>query len=347
MSSSIQIPPQQVRVDLTDTYGALFIGSILAAMLFGLTTVQAFIYFRTHAGRWTKFYRLVVLFLWTLDAVQVAATVHCVYYYLVTNFSNIFALATAIWSFKLQTVFNILTVYVIHMLYSHRIWIVGRDRSRIFRIIPGIVILSSSGIAIALIYVVYGQVSSGMFLDRWTVFLALSVATFLDILVTSSLWYLFASSRTGFSSTDGFITRLICCTINSGCLTSICALASILTCAVMPYNFIFLSIQFVLAKLYVNSYIALLNTGCYTQSTSNMGAINSFELRREHKRDSFNANAANTMPHDMSQEKFPSFRNSLLAHPDVEVIPPTRPSMVAKSQRSILVTVQQESFVDL
>ncbi|KAG2088754.1 uncharacterized protein F5147DRAFT_726632 [Suillus discolor] len=238
---------------------------------------------------------------------------------------------------------QILIVSVIHMLYCHRIWIVGRDRARIFRAIPGIVIVLGSGVASFLIWVLYNHnISTGMFLTRWTVFMAFGVATFLDVLITSSLWYLLAKSRTGCSDTDCLITKLIFYTINSGCLTSISALTSIIICAVMPYSFVFFSFQFIVAKLYVNSYIALLNVGYYTQSF-NAGAINSFELR-EPQRDSTDTNPG---LHDLSQEKLPSFRRSMLAHPEVEVTPPTRPLGVAMPHRSILVTVQKESFIDM
>lgn len=225
---------------------------------------------------------------------------------------------------------------MIHLLYSHRIWIVGRDRSTIFRIIPSIVIVLSSGAAFVLIWVVYHHnPSTGLFLDRWTVFMALSVATFLDILITTSLWYLLASSRTGFAQTDCLISRLMCYTIDSGCLTSVCALVSIITCAVMPYNFIFLSIQFIMAKLYINSYIALLNTRYYTQHSTD--TIDSFELRRE---------PPNSGVHNLLQEKFRSFQMNK-THPEIEVVPPTRPLAVVASRRSVLVTVEKESFIDI
>lgn len=280
MPSLTQVPAQPFDIDLGYTYGALFIGCIIAALLFGLTNIQAYIYFRTHTGKWTKFYRLIVLLLWTLDAVHLALTVHCVYYYLVINFANVEALNKIVWSFKLQIVINVLIIHVIHLLYSHRIWIVGRARSKFFRIIPGIVIVLSLGVAITLFWIVYSlKPSKGMFLDRWPTFMALSIATVLDIVITSSLWYLLANSRTGFSDTDCLIARLICYTIDSGCLTSICSLASIIMCALMPHNFIFFSIQFLMAKLYVNSYIALLNAKYYTQP--NADTMGSLELRHE------------------------------------------------------------------
>lgn len=342
MTSSTQVPPQPLDVDPRSTYGAFFIGSILAAVLFGLTNIQAFVYFRTHVGRWTAYYRFIVLLLWALDAVHLGLTIHCVYYYLVINFANFAVLSEVIWSFRLQIVVNVLIVYVIHLLYSHRIWIVGRDRSIIFRIIPGIVIILGSGVAIALFWVIYyHNPSMGLFMNQWIIYLALSAAVFVDVLITISLWYLLASSRTGFSQTDCLITRLICYTIDSGCLTSVCALTSIIMCAIMPHDYIFLSIQFIVAKLYVNSYIALLNAEYYTQS--NTDVFNSFELR-EPERSSFDTG---TMLNDLSHEKYPSFQRNMLTRPEVEVIPPTRPLGVVVSRRSILVTVEKESFIDV
>ncbi|KAG1762752.1 hypothetical protein EDD22DRAFT_889888 [Suillus occidentalis] len=160
-----------------------------------------------------------------------------------------------------------------------------------------------------------------MFLDRWPSLMAMSAATVLDIVITSSLWYLLASSRTGFADTDCFITRLMCYTINSGCLTSICALLSIITCAVMPHNFIFFSIQFLTASLYVNSYIALLNTKYYTQPDA--VTTDTFELR----------------------QKFPLLRRSLLTHSEVEAVPPTRPLTAVTSRKSVLDIQKNHSSV--
>ncbi|KAG1725019.1 uncharacterized protein EDB91DRAFT_118501 [Suillus paluster] len=325
MSSSMYDPLP--RIDLGATYGALFIGAIVAALLFGLTNIQAFIYFQTHAGKRTTFYKLVVFWLWVLDAMHLALIVHSVYYYVVTNFGNISVLIEVVWSFKLQMVLNILIAYGTHLLYAHRIWIVGRDRSRAFLIIPAIVVVLGSGVALTLIWIVYDPYMNVTIL-QWPTFLALSTAALLDTLDTSSLCYLLATSRTGYIDTDSFITRLIGYSIYSGCLTSICSMASIITCAVMPKNFIFLSLQFLMAKLYVNSYIALLNARHYTQS--NVNTTNFSELRGCHS-DSL------TGTHNASQEKL---RKNVFSYPDREVVLPIRPIQAAMV--SSCVTVDED-----
>ncbi|KAG1861781.1 hypothetical protein DFJ58DRAFT_657271 [Suillus subalutaceus] len=215
MSSSAQdlIP----TLNIGNTFGALFIGVTIAAVLFGLSNVQAFVYFQAHRGTGTTFYKLAVRLYHhlILDAVHLALIVHCVYYYLVSNYANVNALTEIVWSFKVSS-------------YSgppcsplHEVLIVSRYQCHVF---------------------------SDLVKIQWATFLTLGTITFADVVVASSLCYLLAISRTGFSSTDSLITKLMVYIINTGCLTSICSMTAVITCAVMPTNFIFLAIEFLLAK---------------------------------------------------------------------------------------------------
>ncbi|KAG1727667.1 uncharacterized protein EDB91DRAFT_888722 [Suillus paluster] len=129
----------QSGLDLGDTYRALFWGVILSALLFGLTNVQACIYFQTHTSKG------VVIWLWTLDALHLAFSIHYVYYYLVSNYANVIALTEVVWSFKLQALLNVLIISGVHLLYCHRIWTISKDRASPFLIIVSIVIVASLG----------------------------------------------------------------------------------------------------------------------------------------------------------------------------------------------------------
>ncbi|KAG1879080.1 hypothetical protein F4604DRAFT_552315 [Suillus subluteus] len=296
MSSSVQdLIPQ---LDIGRTFGALFIAVTLAAVLFGLCSGQAFIYFQTHSGTGMTLYKLAVIWLWILDALHLALITHCVYYYLVINYTNVSVLTEIVWSFKLQIIFEVFIVYGVNLLYAYRIWIISKGQSKTLRL-P-----------------IICHVFSDLLNAEWTTFMTLGSIAFTDIVIASSLCYLLATSRTGFSSTDSLITKLMAYIINTGCLTSICSMAAIITCAVMPTNFIFLAIEFLLAKLYVNSFLALLNARYYTQVNSDTNNSHPFHNRHGVYRPELHVRA--------SEDELQASRKDVLKHPDDEDVHPSR-----------------------
>ncbi|KAG1861773.1 hypothetical protein DFJ58DRAFT_246500 [Suillus subalutaceus] len=329
MSSSTQ--PSDIIIGRT--FGALFIGVTIAAVLFGLSCVQSFVYFQTHRDPGTTFYKLVVICLWILDALHLAFIVHCVYYYLVSNYANITAPMDVVWSFKLQILFEVLIIQGVHSLYLYRIWIVSQGRSRILPIIVGIVIMSNSGVAIALIWALY-QCSMFSELNKieWATFLTLGTITFADVVIASSLCYLLATSRTEFSSTNSLITRLMVYIINTGCLTSMCSMAAIITCAVMPTNFIFVAIEFLLAKLYVNSYLALLNARYYTEVNTDTNNSDTFHNRHGVYRPELHVRA-------LDDDELQVSRKDLFKHLD-DTVHPSR----SVKEPALAVTTEMNSF---
>ncbi|KAG1778172.1 hypothetical protein EV702DRAFT_1097868 [Suillus placidus] len=227
MSSS----PQDLlsQVDLGNTFGAFFIGVTLAAILFGLTNVQAFIYFQTHS-RGTTWYKLVVSWLWILDALHLALIVHCIYHYLVANYANFGALTEIVWSFKLHVLVNVLIVPTVHFSYVHRIWIFSKGRTRVLPVIAFVMlVVLCSGVAIPVVWATYKCHSFADLIGiEWWTYAVVGSATFADIVIASSLCYLLATSRTGFSRTDSFLTKLVSYTISTGSLTSLCSIMVII-----------------------------------------------------------------------------------------------------------------------
>ncbi|KAJ8584406.1 hypothetical protein M405DRAFT_826879 [Rhizopogon salebrosus TDB-379] len=331
-------PPQNLlpQVDLGNTFGALFIGVTLAAILFGVTNVQAFVYFQTHRGTWTL-YKLAVIWLWVLDALHLALITHCVYYYLVTNYANFTALTEIVWSFKLQIVFDVLIVYGVHVLYAYRIWIVSKGRSRVLPTVVCIIVTLASGVVVAIIWAMYQcQVFADLITRvQWATYMVLGTTASVDFIIAASLCYLLATSRTGFSSTDSFLTKLMVYIVNTGSMTSASSMVAIITCAVMPTNFIFLCIEFLLAKLYVNSYLALLNARYYLQpGNSDTADISGLRAHRP-------------SPHNRGSEE-EKLQNS---SKDVSRLPydpyelyPTRPVQAVVPQQPIAVMMETGSF---
>ncbi|KAG2031521.1 hypothetical protein BDR03DRAFT_1016007 [Suillus americanus] len=332
MSSSTQdLIPQ---LHLGNTFGALFIGVIFAAFLFGLSNIQAFFYFQTHRGTGISFPKLTVAWLWTLDALHLFLIVHCIYYYLVAHYADISVLTEIVWSFKLQIVIDVsgfshvlrppthplqvIIIYGVHLLYFHRIWIVGKGRSRVLPMVVGVIVTLGSGVAISLIWAIYQcHVFSDLITIEWATFMSLGTVAFIDFVIASSLCYLLATSRTGFSSTDSIIAKLVAYIINTGCLTSVCSLTAMITCAVMPHNFIFLGVEFLIAKLYVNSFLALLNARCYLQPAAETNRSSEIHMRHGVYRPELNVMAS-------QDEEFQGSRKNMFKHPDDDVVHLTR-----------------------
>ncbi|KAH0831946.1 hypothetical protein J3R83DRAFT_12832 [Lanmaoa asiatica] len=80
-----------------------------------------------------------------------------------------------------------------------------------------------------------------------------------DVLITVFLCFTLQISRTGFQKSDTLITKLILFSINTGFLTSLCALASLVCISVWPHMWIYIAFYFCIGRLYCNTLLATLN----------------------------------------------------------------------------------------
>ncbi|PBK79681.1 hypothetical protein ARMGADRAFT_1040600 [Armillaria gallica] len=92
------------------TLGAVYIGATVAAILFGITNLQAVVYYKKYADDWWV-YRCSVAILWAFDALHVALGTHALYHYLIDLFGDYIALDDTVWSFKLQILFNMVIIF--------------------------------------------------------------------------------------------------------------------------------------------------------------------------------------------------------------------------------------------
>ncbi|KAG0693622.1 hypothetical protein DFH29DRAFT_1073197 [Suillus ampliporus] len=175
MSSSTQdLIPQ---LHLGSTFGALLICATIAAILFGVTNIQAFVYFQTHRDTGRTFYKLVVI--------------------------GLCALTEIVWSFKLQIVIDVPIIYGVHLQQ-------GTIKSFLYNSSSGTFVTSKyfsldlkdpSGVAITLLWAIYQcHVFTDLIKTVWSTYMTLGTITSVDFMIASSLCYLLATSRTGFSS---------------------------------------------------------------------------------------------------------------------------------------------------
>ncbi|KAJ8462774.1 hypothetical protein ONZ51_g10688 [Trametes cubensis] len=210
--AGLQIPPGTIRLD--DTLGAAFLGHTVTTLLYGITTLQAFIYYRRNQKDGIKL-KLSVFVL----CVHAGLITGAIYWYCVTSFTDLLAIQRPIWP------------------------------------IPSM--LSGSPDFAVQLYSIPSYTGISKF--SWSLYVGLSVEVAVDVTIAVTQCLLLRRFETGIQRTDSVIRILIAYSINTGLLTSLCAIGALVSYAAAPTKFIYFAFYFVLSKLYVNSLLATLN----------------------------------------------------------------------------------------
>jgi len=86
-----------------------------------------------------------------------------------------------------------------------------------------------------------------------------ALSTSADVIITATLCFMLQQTQPASLSTETMINRLILFTINTGLLTSLCAVASLISLIVSPRTLIYASFYFCIGRLYSNALLASLN----------------------------------------------------------------------------------------
>ncbi|KAI0659168.1 hypothetical protein C8Q70DRAFT_155265 [Cubamyces menziesii] len=248
-----------IPISLNETLGAAFVGDILAACLYGLTTLQTLIYF----GRSRKdplLLKSLVILLWALDSLHLILVSHTVYSYTITNFGNVPALLKPTWSVIGQVFVTGVSDGIVRAIYCYRIWMFS-GRKWIISTAIAIGTLTTCGSSLA--YAGSGlRENTFIELERfsWLLYFSLSWAFVSDLLIAATMCTLLAKRRNGaLRKVDHAIRVLILYSVNTGVLTTLCTLMALIAYAVSPHTFIYIGFYFLLPKLLLNSILGALN----------------------------------------------------------------------------------------
>ncbi|KAL4262894.1 DUF6534 domain-containing protein [Pleurotus pulmonarius] len=253
------------------TLGAAYLGVVASAILFGITNLQSYIYFTQYQNDWLL-QKLSVGILWFLDAFHLALTIQVVYHYLVESFGNFEAQEFIIWSFKLQIVINVVIIILVQSLYAARVWKLGRHYHVLLPWGVVVVVAAGYGVGVLLALQTYRIDTFPELVNiAWTIYLSFATSTFIDIIIAISMCFYLQRSRSGFSELNSRIVTLMQYVLASGMATSACSMAALIAYALLPNTLVFLGIEFLLTKLYINSFIAMLNTRKVTPKENSEG----------------------------------------------------------------------------
>ncbi|OCH84356.1 hypothetical protein OBBRIDRAFT_414144 [Obba rivulosa] len=259
-ASSLSGPPLAVLFHLSNTLGALQIGTMITSGIYGITLIQTYVYLHHKCNDPTSF-KAAVCFLWALDTLHQIFICNMAFTYTVTDFGNVLILTQETWAEIAIVVVSAFMHTGVRSLFCLRIWwLSGKNW-----MLVSIIMLCSLGelgallaFAVKDVTVVHYQFFGLRALSPE--FYASNILTIIaDSFIAISQVVLLLKRRSNVRRTDSMIRTLIVYSVNTGLLTTACALTLLITWVTMPDNLIYLIFFSALPTLLFNALLATLN----------------------------------------------------------------------------------------
>ncbi|KAG5717579.1 hypothetical protein E4T56_gene4462 [Termitomyces sp. T112] len=242
---------------LDPTLGAAYVGVVVAAALHGVSCVQAWYYFTHQKDTWPT--KTLVAAVMVFDTIHQILISHTIYIYVIKNYNNPPFLANLVWSMIVEVLFNGLTALLVQSFLTLRVWRLSNRNIWLTSIVI-LLVAAEFGCVVAfgtlsLQFKTFAQLQQLKYLSISVNALAAAG----DVLIAFVLCTLLHRSRTGFHRSDTMINKLILFAVNTGFLTSLCAVASLISIVVAGGTFLYIAFYFCIGRLYSNSLLATLN----------------------------------------------------------------------------------------
>ncbi|KAI0740994.1 hypothetical protein C8Q76DRAFT_791363 [Earliella scabrosa] len=277
-----------VARELVRTIEGVFLGAIISSMIYGLTCLQTFSYFRSrHATTDTKWLRLMVLVLFVLDSAHQALVIHMVYNYVMLGLTTpIKVFTTLLWSGPVEIILNAILKTMFDVFLTLRLWQLNSGNYIVA--ISALLCLADFGADLSFGIRCFGHFSFSQTEQDLKIHgvIELAITTAANIFISSCLCYRLYKMRTGLEKTNDLVSRLIALTISTGAFCALCNLVDLILSTqdvlygiVMSFflskrklYFLYLCGRYKLSMrntVYANALLTTLNTRRYFQRLAN------------------------------------------------------------------------------
>ncbi|KAI0636150.1 hypothetical protein C8Q77DRAFT_1155857 [Trametes polyzona] len=253
--------------------GGLLIELCFAFILYGITTLQTFIYFQKYTEDRLSL-KLLVATVWILESIHTGFCMQFIYGYLIAGFADYENFLTINWGIGITVLCSAGIALCVQGYW--RVWIVS-GKSIIWTVTIGFFALLrvAFGIASAVLSYVYPQ---------WLVFRetksslitisgGLGSAALVDMLVAITLSYYLKRGRHNWhKESNNMVNQILLYAVNTGAITGTASLLCVVLFAVKKSSLVFLGLVMVQAKLYANSLLGSLNARSHMRSRGSRGA---------------------------------------------------------------------------
>ncbi|KAJ3512183.1 hypothetical protein NLJ89_g3670 [Agrocybe chaxingu] len=227
-------------LDVNGTLGALSVGVLISVFLFGIATVQAYIYYSNFPDDKVRL-KVLVAVVWILELAHCISICHSLYFFTISSYGDPRALIKPPSTLYLTIIFS---GFIVPIVQVHSFL-----RRALVRFSMSLVASAEA----------FRMTTLEQYQEDWkwllTTVLAMGAAT--DIIVAAALcFYLRAQRSTSHEKTVTMIDKIIAWTIQTGLMTSLTGLVMLICFLAMPHNFVWLGFFMFLARMFSNSLYA-------------------------------------------------------------------------------------------
>ncbi|KAL0959315.1 hypothetical protein HGRIS_014577 [Hohenbuehelia grisea] len=249
--------------------GSLEIGVLLSSTLFGITTVQLYMYYQNrYKDPW--WIRSLVMLVWLMEALHTIFAWVYLYRLTVTFYGQPQMLTVAHWTLNISAAFDGIIGAIVQAYFAWRVHVLSRGWT--ITVVSWIGSLLQMGLTLAVAGLA-SQYSVPEFHEKfaWIVTAALAFNLFVDVVNTTGLCFYLKLERSGFTRTDRMLDTLFVWSIQTGLPTVIGAIL-MLVFSLVSQSALWIGVSLFYAKLYSNSFLATLNGRKHLQTM--MGKVN-------------------------------------------------------------------------
>ncbi|KAF7296353.1 hypothetical protein HMN09_01105400 [Mycena chlorophos] len=242
-------------------YGALLIGLVLSAVLFGVSTVQVYIYHGRFPDDRVRL-KALVAFLWLMEGAHLGMITNLAYTWMVTDFGQPELMLGRIPRSLSGTIIVTSVISVtVQGFFSYRIY--ALSRSWLATVFSYSITLVRLGLGTSIFALSLTAPSLAAFNAQyqWLLITLWSLTAAGDITITLALVYLLWRQRSKvMSHTTQLLDKVIKWTVETGVTTSLFTTLMLICFHTMPDNLVWMAFFFIEARLFVNSLLAALNS---------------------------------------------------------------------------------------
>jgi hypothetical protein len=267
MTAPPPLPP--IPPNVASITAPLIIGELLGTYLFGVLTMQLYIY-HLNFPKDPKFIKSLVYIVFLLDLAATAMGFAEAYHWFASGFGNLLAI-NDIWLSGFETpMIGSMLAAVVQCFYCYRMWTLNRYTAPICIIVILAAITQVAagiyGVVLGHRLVTFSNITPGA---RIAGYIVNGGAAFADVLIAVSMTILLSRSRTKHAKTDFIVKKIINLTVETNMLSSTLALVTVILLAGLPGTNYFTCPSIILGKIYSNSLLLMLNNRKYLSDNLN------------------------------------------------------------------------------